>query len=215
METEVNNSCLMLAVKLDTPVCLGCVFDSEDLKDTGIELDSHITLLYAQGKELPRENMMEDIKTILGERTIEFMDMIKEEHDYRILDYFHVDSFENDSDYLVLKLNEDKKDLFNDLSIINKGLRIKYDVAVDFDNYSPHITLAELKPGTVGKYKESEQLKLILENTYFDFDDIILSFGKANEVEDRKQYHLTSFNSISRFFRLFNERRDLEELYKR
>ena len=214
METDVNNSCLMLAVKLDTPVCLGCVFDSEDLKDTGIELDSHITLLYAQGKELPRENMMDDIKTILGERTIEFMDLLKEEHDYNILDFFHLDSFENDSDYLVLKLNEDKKELFNDLSIINRGLRIKYDVSSDFDNYSPHITLAELKPGTVGKYKESDKLALILENTLFDFDDVILSYGKANEVDDRKQYHLTSFNSISRFFRLYNERKNLEELYK-
>jgi 2'-5' RNA ligase len=214
MEPDVNNSCLMLAVKLDTPVCLGCVFDSEDLKDTGIELDTHITLLYAQGKELPKNNMMDDVKTILGERTIEFMELLKEEHDYNILDYFHLDSFENDSDYLVLKLNEDKKELFNDLSVINKGLRIKYDVSTDFDNYSPHITLAELKPGTVGKYRESDKLALILENTLFDFEDIILSYGKANEVEDRKQYHLTSFNSIPRFFRLYNEKKNLEELYK-
>ena len=99
METDVNNSCLMLAVKLDTPVNLGCVFDSEDLKDTGIELDSHITLLYAQGKELPRYDLMNDVKTILGEQTIEFMDLLKEEHDYNLLDYFHIDSFENDSDY--------------------------------------------------------------------------------------------------------------------
>lgn len=214
METEVNNSCLMLAVKLDTPVNLGCVFDSEDLKDTGIELDSHITLLYAKGKELPKDNLMEDIKTILGERTVEFMDLLKEEHEYNILDFFHIDSFENNSDYLVLKLNEDKKELFNDLFLINKGIRIKYDVAVDFDNYSPHITLAELKPGTVQKYKESDKLLLILENTLFDFDDIILSYGKSNEVDDRKQYHLTNFNSISRFFRLYNEKKELEELFK-
>ena len=45
MESDVLNSCLMLAVNLDTPVSLGCIFDEEDLKDTGIELDSHITLL--------------------------------------------------------------------------------------------------------------------------------------------------------------------------
>ena len=214
METDVNNSCLMLAVKLDTPVNLGCVFDSEDLKDTGIELDSHITLLYAQGKELPRYDLMNDVKTILGEQTIEFMDLLKEEHDYNLLDYFHIDSFENDSDYLVLKLNEDKIDLFNMLSIINKGLRVKYDVSSDFNNYSPHITLAELKPGTVQKYKESDKLELILENTAFDFDDIILSYGKSNDIADRIQYHLTNFNSVSRYFRLFNEHRELEELYK-
>ena len=121
---------------------------------------------------------MNDVKTILGEQTIEFMDLLKEEHDYNILDYFHIDSFENDSDYLVLKLNEDKIDLFNMLSVINKGLRIKYDVSSDFNNYSPHITLAELKPGTAQKYKESDKLELILENTIFDFDDVILSYGK-------------------------------------
>lgn len=215
METETNNSCLMLAVKLETPVCLGCVFDSEDLKDTGIELDSHITLLYAQGKELPKDNLMEDIQTILGEeRTVKFLDLMKSEHDFNVLDFFHIDSFENDSDYLVLKLNEDKEDLFNDLNLINKGLRLKYEVSTEFNNYSPHITLAELRPGTVAKYKKSDKLELILENTLLDFDDIIVSYGKSNEVEDRKQYHLTSYNSISRYFRLFNEKNDLIELNK-
>lgn len=208
------NSCLMLAVNLDTPVNLGCVFDSEDLKDTGIELDSHITLLYAQGKELPRQDLLSDIKTILGEKTIEFMNLLENEHDYKVLDYFHLSSFENDSDYVVLKLNEDKKDLFNDLFLINKGLRIKYDVSVEFDNYSPHITLAELKPGMAKKYMESEKLNMILEDTYLDFYDIILSYGTSNEMKDRKQYHLTSYNSLPRYFKMFNEERELETLLK-
>lgn len=212
--SELMNSCLMLAVNLDTPVNLGCVFDSEDLKDTGIELDSHITLLYAQGKELPRQDLLSDIKTILGEKTIEFMNLLENEHDYKVLDYFHLSSFENDSDYVVLKLNEDKKDLFNDLFLINKGLRIKYDVSVEFDNYSPHITLAELKPGMAKKYMESEKLNMILEDTYLDFYDIILSYGTSNEMKDRKQYHLTSYNSLPRYFKMFNEERELETLLK-
>lgn len=212
--SELMNSCLMLAVNLDTPVNLGCVFDSEDLKDTGIELDSHITLLYAQGKELPKQDLLSDIKTILGEKTIEFMNLLENEHDYKVLDYFHLSSFENDSDYVVLKLNEDKKDLFNDLFLINKGLRVKYDVSVEFDNYSPHITLAELKPGMAKKYMESEKLNMILEDTYLDFYDIILSYGTSNEVKDRKQYHLTSYNSLPRYFKMFNEERELETLLK-
>lgn len=212
--SELMNSCLMLAVNLDTPVNLGCVFDSEDLKDTGIELDSHITLLYAQGKELPRQDLLSDIKTILGEKTIEFMNLLENEHDYKVLDYFHLSSFENDSDYVVLKLNEDKKDLFNDLFLINKGLRIKYDVSVEFDNYSPHITLAELKPGMAKKYMDSEKLNMILEDTYLDFYDIILSYGTSNDVKDRKQYHLTSYNSLPRYFKMFNEERELETLLK-
>jgi hypothetical protein len=212
--SELMNSCLMLAVNLDTPVNLGCVFDSEDLKDTGIELDSHITLLYAQGKELPKQDLLSDIKTILGEKTVEFMNLLENEHDYKVLDYFHLSSFENDSDYVVLKLNEDKKDLFNDLFLINKGLRIKYDVSVEFDNYSPHITLAELKPGMAKKYMDSEKLNMILEDTYLDFYDIILSYGSSNEVKDRKQYHLTSYNSLPRYFKMFNEERELETLLK-
>ena len=212
--SELMNSCLMLAVNLDTPVNLGCVFDSEDLKDTGIELDSHITLLYAQGKELPKQDLLSDIKTILGEKTVEFMNLLENEHDYKILDYFHLSSFENDSDYVVLKLNEDKKDLFNDLFLINKGLRIKYDVSVEFDNYSPHITLAELKPGMAKKYMDSEKLNMILEDTYLDFYDIILSYGTSNDVKDRKQYHLTSYNSLPRYFKMFNEERELETLLK-
>ena len=212
--SELMNSCLMLAVNLDTPVNLGCVFDSEDLKDIGIELDSHITLLYAQGKELPRQDLLSDIKTILGEKTIEFMNLLENEHDYKVLDYFHLSSFENDSDYVVLKLNEDKKDLFNDLFLINKGLRVKYDVSVEFDNYSPHITLAELKPGMAKKYMDSEKLNMILEDTYLDFYDIILSYGTSNDVKDRKQYHLTSYNSLPRYFKMFNEERELETLLK-
>lgn len=203
----------MLAVKLDTPVNLGCVFDSEDLTGTGIEFDTHITLLYAQGELLPKNDLLEDVKVILGEKTIEFLDLLKKEHDYRILDFFHVDTFENDSDYLVLKLNEEKKDLFNMLNLINKGLRLKYDVSVNFDNYAPHITLAELNSGTAKKYKDSDKLHIILEETYLDFEDLIFSSGEKQE-NGWKQYHLTSFNSIPRYFRLFNDRNEYTELSK-
>ena len=195
METENINSCLMLAVKLDTPVSLGCVFDSEDLKDSGVIIDSHITLLYAQGKQIPREGMLDDVKTILGERAVDFMNKLREDRDYNILDHFYLDSFENDSDYIVLKPSTDL--ILKDLTLINKGLRLKYDVTSEFD-YSPHITLAELKPGTAKKYLGSEQLNLILKNTFFDFEDLLLSYGKTREVEDRKQYYLTTFNSIPR-----------------
>ena len=66
MEDNMN-SCLMWAVGLYTPVDLGSVFDSADYKGVGLELDSHITLLYAQGKILPKVTLFEDLKTILGE----------------------------------------------------------------------------------------------------------------------------------------------------
>ena len=213
MNSEMN-SCLMLAVNLETPVSLGCVFDSKDLKDTGIELDSHITLLYAAGKELDKDQLLKETKHLIGERIIEFMDLLKEEHLFKVLDYFTLDSFENDSDYIVLKLKPEKEEIFNDLRVINKGLRIAYDVDSEFKTFSPHITLAELKPGTAKKYLESEKLNLILEESYFDFDDLVLSYGKANEVNDRKQYFLTNFNCVDRYFRIFNLKKELEELYE-
>lgn len=209
MENDVLNSCLMLAVNLDTPVSLGCVFDEEDLKDTGIELDSHITILYAQGKVLEREKMLTEVKRLLGERYIELQNLMSEEHNFTLLDYFDLSSFKNDSDYVVLKFKPEIEDIYKDLYLLNKGLRLAYDVQSEFDSYSPHITLAELKPGTADKYLESEKLKLILENTVFDFDDLVLSIGKSNEVEDRKQYFLTSFNSVQRYFRLENLRKEL------
>ena len=97
------NTCLMLAVNLDCPVSLKAVFDEDDLKDTGVELDSHITLLYAQGKSLDRKDIMEDVRFILGEEEFqEFLDKMKEGKEYPVLDLFDLGCFENDSDYIIL-----------------------------------------------------------------------------------------------------------------
>ena len=85
METNALNSCLMLAVNLDTPVSLGCVFDSADLKDTGVELESYITLLYAQSREIPYTGLLNDIKEIIGYEDYKWLyDMIENEDKYRV-----------------------------------------------------------------------------------------------------------------------------------
>ena len=214
METNNElNSCLMLAVNLMTPVDLAYIFDSPDLKDTGIELDSHITILYAQGKELPRQNILQDIKDILNDYD-DFLEVYcKNTVFYKALDIFDLGSFENDSDYIVLKLKKNF-DLFGKLSLINKGLRIQYDVSSDFDTYTPHVSLAELEPGTAKKYLESENLKTVLENSYINFEDLILSYGKSNEPKDRKQYYLTQFKALDRYFRVQNLEKDNESILK-
>ena len=214
METNNElNSCLMLAVNLMTPVDLAYIFDAPDLKDTGIELDSHITILYAQSKELPRQNILQDIKDILGDYD-DFIDVYcKNTVFHKVLDIFDLGSFENDSDYVVLKLKKNF-DLFGKLSLINKGLRIQYDVSSDFDSYTPHVSLAELEPGMAKKYLESENLKTVLENSYINFEDIILSYGSSNEKEDRKQYYLTNFKAIDRYFRIRNLEKDNESILK-
>lgn len=91
-----NNSCLMLNCSLYLPVSLSAIFSREDLKDTGIENESHITLLYAQGKEIPRMNILGDIETILGEPEFDnFIEYIRSENTERILNNFEIGSFEN------------------------------------------------------------------------------------------------------------------------
>lgn len=199
--TEIN-SCLMLAVGLYTPVDIESIFNSGDLKDTGVELDSHITLLYAQGKTIPREHLLEDIQIILGNEYDEFIEECKTENFKDVFSLFELGIFENDdSDYLVLKL-KDNIDIFNKLSLINKGLSIKYKVKSDFDNYVPHITLAELIPGTAKKYKNSKILNRILEDTKIDLEDLMISYGTSSEIKDRKQYFLTHYKNVDRYFRI-------------
>lgn len=213
METNELNSCFMLAVNLMTPVDLAYVFDSDDLKDTGIELDSHITILYAQGKEIPRQNIISDIKDILNNYD-EFIDnYCKNTVFYKALDIFDLGSFENDSDYIVLKLKKEF-DLFGKLSLINKGLKVQYNVSSDFDQYNPHVSLAELKPGEAKKYIDSEKLKTVLEDTYVNFEDLIISYGKSNELKDRKQYFLTQFKCVDRYFRIIDLRKTNNEILK-
>ena len=57
----MDTSCLMLACNLLTPISLGSIFLDDDLQDTGIELDSHITILYAPGKLINKAEILKII----------------------------------------------------------------------------------------------------------------------------------------------------------
>lgn len=214
MDNNLINSCLMLACSLYTPVSLSSIFDSEDLKDTGIELESHITLLYAQGTIIPNEELITDIKSILGnDDFVKFNSILEEDTLINVLDIFDIGIFENDSDYVVLKLNLDKikdskyRSLAEYLYKINKGLRSKYKVQSEYE-YTPHLSLAELKPGTARKYYESEKLKLVLINSKVSAEDLVISYGTSNEKEDRKRFNLTKYHAVDRFFREENLKRE-------
>lgn len=204
----VNNSCLMLACALYTPISLSSIFDSEDLKDTGIELESHITLLYAQGITVPKNNIMEDIEIALGDDFDSFINLLKNGDiiGENVLETFDLGLFENDSDYVVLKLKQDNE-LYTNLKLINKGLRSKYGVQSEY-TYTPHMTLAELNQGTAKKYTESKKLKAVLENSKFAAEDLVISYGPSNVVEDREKYNLTKFHAVDRFFREENLKRE-------
>ena len=206
------NSCLMLAMNLSTPVSLGCVFKEEDLKDTGVELDSHITLLYAQGKRIEYKGLLDSIRELIGEEDWNWlMGMIRGDEFYSVLDLFELGLFENDSDYVILKLRKGTP-LFRVLSLINKGLSIKEGVKSEFSSYIPHLSLAELEPGKGKEYVTNETLHEILEDSIVGVEDLFISYGAANEPEDREQRWLTSEKNISRFFRLINLKKELESL---
>lgn len=209
-----NNSCLLLNCTTYLPIPLLSVFEEEDLKDTGIELEPHITLLFAQGKELPRMEIMSDIEDILGPADFDrFIELIKEENTEPLLSCFELGAFENESGYIILKMKK-QGEFYNLLSLINKGLRIKYGVKSRFPDYTPHITLAELQPGLTKKYLENETLQKILENSFVSFEDVVLSIGPSNTPVDRERYNLTTFNVVDYFFYVERSKREQEEFKK-
>lgn len=203
---EYVNSCLMLSLSLWTGVDLSAVFKDEDLKDTGIERDSHITVFFSPDKVIPREGMLEKIKTILGDEN-NFLESFKTQDRLKVMDYFEIGKFENESDYLVLKL-QPGNDLYNTLGILNTGLTSSYDIKSTFKNYTPHMTLAELEPGKAKNYMFSSTLGLILESAEFSVDDLVLSHGDGEG--NYKHFQITSENAISRYFRQKELERDKE-----
>lgn len=213
------NSCVMIAANLSTPVLLNCVFDSGDLKDTGIEYDSHVTLLYAKDKKLGDSEIISCVRGVntpmLDESNIiDYLEKHKSQSEFSIpiFDLFELDCFKNDSDYIILKLKTDNSwyEIFKNL---NKELSEKFSIRSDFNTYTPHVTLAELEKGTAKKYMGSENLKLILNDSTIHFEDLILSYGETG-VSEFKVYDLTTYNSVDRFFRIRQQKRDAVELEK-
>lgn len=207
---EDNNSCIMMNCSLYLPVSLSSLFNNEDLKDTGLELEPHITLLYAQGKELPRMNIMSDIETILGDDFDKFIKFIKEENTDNVLKYFELGMFENDSDYVILKLKPGSE-IYDYLRLINKGLMMKYNVKSSFSTYTPHLSLAELQPGKARGYVEDPKFELVLRDSYISFEDLVLSIGPSNTPIDRKRYNLTTFSAVDYYFYVENNRKENDE----
>lgn len=201
MDTEKEiNSCIMLAMAFHTAIDFSSVIEESDLKDTGIERDPHVTVLYAPKIVIPKSEILESVDTILGPEDYEdFMGFLKDDKLFNVLDFFELGNFENDSDYLVLKLKKEGK-LFRMLELMNKGLARKFDITQTFPDYNPHLTLAELEPGTSRKYLESKKIGLILDTAQVGFEDLIISYGASNET-DRTQWSLTTFHTIERYFR--------------
>lgn len=203
----MDTSCLMLACNLLTPISLGSIFLDDDLKDTGIELDSHITILYAQGKLIDKTEIIKKI----GPRYISYIQgLAKDEYYPAVFDLFELSSFSNESDYVILKL-KDSTELYQKLKWLNSELSKIYSVKSEFGSYKPHLTLAELKPGKAEKYLKSDTLQKVLKDSAFKPEDFIISYGTSGET-NYIQYDLTHNKSVDRVFRVRDLQRDLDIL---
>ena len=189
---EFNSSCVMLMTSLWTGIDFYAVFDEEDLKDTGIEYDSHITALYSGDLVISKDEALEN--------------MFKENEKLKVSDHFEISKFENDSDYLIFKVREDS-DIYRLMSLMNKGLSRAYGINSEF-TYTPHMTIAELEVGKASKYVFSPLLSKIYENAVFSLDDLVISYGQKDKPGEYKQYNLTSFNAVTRYFRQKELERD-------
>lgn len=205
------NSCIMLGLTFWTGIDLSAVFKDEDLMAQGIERDSHLTVLYSEGKELPLGGMKDQMKTILGES--EWKDLLhefKSQDPKKIVDHFSLGMFEGmGQDYLVLRLQPDSP-LFDILQILHTGLKGYYGVKTKFPEYKPHVTLAALREGRAKDYMFNPVLNLILEKATFTTDDFILSYGESGVYEDYKKYQITTENAVTRFFRQLRASKDKE-----
>lgn len=197
----------MLMTSMWTGIDLYAVFDEEDLKDTGIEYDSHITALYSNDLVIPRGEVLERIKDCMGDYWLDLENLMKANDKLKVSDHFEISKFENDSDYAIFRMREDS-DIARLLTMMNTGLTNIYGVNSDFNSYKPHMTLAELEPGTAGKYMFSSLLSQIYENAVFSVDDLVISYGQKDKPGEYKQYNLTSYNAVKRYFRQKELERD-------
>ena len=205
----MENTCIMLTTPFYTPVDLRCIFEEVDLVGEGVVIDSHITLLYAKELEIPKEEILKSIITILGDDFDEFEEMLKRNEKFSVMDLFELDHFEGkESDYVILKMKKSGIG-WSHIEVMNKALTRKYDVKSDFPEYNPHITLAQVLPGQGKKYLESEKLRLILDDSKISVDDIIVSYGGPKAEDSWKQYHVTNYHALDRFFKIENDKKDI------
>lgn len=203
------NSCIMLGLTLWTGIDLTAVFKDEDLMANGIERDSHITTLYSEGKEIPRENLEETMKTILGKEDWDkLLSEFKKQDPLKVVDHFSLGIFEGDGqDYLVLRLQPESP-LFDTLYILHTGLKGHFGVSPKFPDYKPHVTLATLEKGKAKDYMFNPTLNLVLEKATFTTDDFIISYGETGVYEDYKRYQVTTENAVTRYFRQLQASKD-------
>ena len=194
---NTNDSRIMLAIGLYMPIDISDIFNKEDLTGNGVEVNSHITLLYSPDKIIPKEGIIDDIESILGKDCTTVMSAIKNDNFKNIMDFFDLSYLSStDSEQVILEMKKDS-DLYNHLQTLYKGLKNKYDVKTDFPSY---ITLAEVEKGLASKYLKKDTFVNVLNSSKFDLEDFMISYGGHQDKD--KIFYLTHYKNVDRYFRI-------------
>lgn len=200
-------SCLMLAVNMHTPVDIGVLFKDEELYGSGVETYPHITVFFGGNEYIPDDKVIPFLNSVCPNELRRVEEMCKDEKWFgdSLLENFYVSNFKsNTNDVLVLKLKKDNK-LFEDLSVINNLLTKKYGKQSEHE-YVPHITLSYLQKGESDKYINNDGIYNVLIDSLVKPDDLVV--GYTNHENEDTIVHVTSYNAVDRYFRLFNQEED-------
>jgi len=201
---------LIWKIGLYTPISLTCSIKDEDRMGSQ-NFDPSILILDAGEKVLPRVTLLNDIKLILGTQDYEtFNNLCKRENDEKhVLDFFDLGVINNgvDSETIVLKLKTDNL-IYDSVNLIRKGIGVKFNINTRSENYTPYISLVEISKGSSPKYVNNRSLLAILRDSKFDLEDLALAITDIDNVE--KDYYLTQYKAVDRYFRIQNDEKDDE-----
>lgn len=200
---------LIWKIGLYTPISLTCSIKDEDRLGSQ-NFDPSILILDAGDKVLPRTTLLNDIKLILGTKDYEVFDnLCKRGNDEKhVLDFFELGSISSeDSDSIVLKLKEDNI-IFESINLIRKGVGVKFKINTRTEHYIPFIKLVDVNKGSSFKYTTNGSIFAILKDSKFDIEDLAVSITDIDGVE--KDYYLTQYKNIDRYFRIRNDEKDDE-----
>jgi hypothetical protein len=201
---------LIWKIGLYTPISLTCSIKDEDRMGSQ-NFDPSILILDAGEKVLPRVTLLNDIKLILGTQDYEtFNNLCKRENDEKhVLDFFDLGVINNgvDSESIVLKLKTDNL-IYDFVNLIRKGIGVKFNINTRSENYTPYISLVEISKGSSPKYVNNGSLLAILRDSKFDLEDLALAITDIDNIE--KDYYLTQYKAVDRYFRIQNDEKDDE-----
>jgi hypothetical protein len=201
---------LIWKIGLYTPISLTCSIKDEDRMGSQ-NFDPSILIIDAGERVLPRTTLLNDIKLILGTKGYETIDgLCKQEDNKRhVLDFFDLSYInEGQADWVVLKLKNDDNVIYDSVNLIRKGVGVKFGINTRGESYTPMIKLVEVSSGTGFKYASNESIIAILKDSKFELEDLAVNITDIDGID--KDYYLTQYKNIDRYFRIRNDEKDSE-----